>query len=330
MILPLLALLGGCGTCPIGSACVVMGSGDAGFNGEGLPARESWLYLPTDVLRGPDGALTVVDYNNYRLRELASDGTLTTVAGSGEHAFAEPGTAVLDSPLENPMAAVYGPDDRLYIAAQHEGRVLVVDEGQIQVVAGTGFLGFSGDGGDALAAELWDPTGLAFGPDGALYISDSATNRVRVVKNGIITTIIGGGDATTGPGASVALDHPQRISFSDGTLLVADSYNNRVIAWDAATGEVLEVATELHQPQAALRAPDGSVIVADALAHQVWAFGETDRVIVGSGNPGTADRRRKVFDTPVYYPSGLWLDENGDLFVTTMLGNQVLWVPGAF
>jgi sugar lactone lactonase YvrE len=332
--LPLWLSLAACHhECADGDVCLLIGSGEAGFNGDGLPATESWLYLPTDVLRAPDGRLLVVDYNNYRLRVVAADGTLETIVGDGEHAFSEPGKPVLQTPLENPITAVVGPDGRLYLACEHEGRVLVDADGVIAVVAGTGFLEYSGDGGDPLQAGLYYPSGLAFDDTGALYVSDDATNRVRRIADGVIDTVVGGGLAADGPGTDVALAVPQHVSWDDprGRLLIADSENDRVIAWDRDSGIVSLILGGVARPSAAVAAPDGTVFVASASDHAITAVapeGEAD-VVLGLGFAGFADPEPiDASEALLNHPSGLFVD-GSDLLVTNMLSHQVVVFKGA-
>ena len=67
--------------------------------------------------------------------------------------------------------------------------------GTVLTFAGTGAKGLSGDGGPAVKAQLNDPAGIVRGPDGALYICDTANHRIRkVTRDGIITTIAGTGE----------------------------------------------------------------------------------------------------------------------------------------
>ena len=106
-----------------GTVCRVIGTGTLGYNGDGLDALESWLYFPSAVRVHPDGRLVVVDFNNMRVRAIEPDGTLVTLAGNGEHAWSTPGAPALETALENPIDAVYGPDGALYILPLHEARV---------------------------------------------------------------------------------------------------------------------------------------------------------------------------------------------------------------
>src|SRR6202030_1538244 len=98
--------------------------------------------------------------------------------------------------------------------------------GQLSLVAGNGTLGFSGDGGPATLAQLSGPTAVAVDTSGNLYIEDNGNNRIRMVSNGVITTVAGGGTGDDGPaisahlnfqnmGPGMTLDRAGNIYFAD-------------------------------------------------------------------------------------------------------------------
>ncbi len=309
--------------------CPMIGTGIAGFNGDRLDALESDLYLPTSIYKSDDGRFAVVDYNNYRIRRLEEDHSLTTLAGNGQHAYATPGVPPLETAFENPIAAVVGPDGFTYIAAEHEGRVLRFKEGEpLEVAAGTGTLGLSGDGGAALSAELTDPTGLAFIGDD-LYVSDRSTATVRRISNGEIFAAAGGGETPEGtPGR---LDQPRQIAAIDGEIWIADTGQHRIAVLNPETSELrTEIAEGLDQPFAIAEGPQGEIFIADAGGHTIyrWKDGEL-RAILGNGSPGLPlEKPQKSDATPLTYPAGLLWDDDTGLWIANMLGNQILlWKP---
>src|SRR5688500_15131428 len=120
--MPVLALVLGCVADPSApedsaapeAACrvtVVAGvPGLAGRGADGLPATETWLYLPQDVTVGADGTWWVADYNNHLLREIDADGVARVVAGSGFPAGGDGGPALAE-PLDHPTMALPDPAD---------------------------------------------------------------------------------------------------------------------------------------------------------------------------------------------------------------------------
>lgn len=130
---------------------------------------------------------------------------------------------------ERPTALAVGPDGDLYIADPRRDQILkLLPNGTFVVVAGTGTAGFSGDGGPAVDAEINQPEGMAFSPDGSLYFADEQNFRVREISpSGIISTVVG--DGTVGNGyvadgtqSSTAAFYPNDVTFGpDGHLYIA-------------------------------------------------------------------------------------------------------------
>jgi len=113
---------------------------------------------------------------------------------------------------------------------------------------GLGGAGATGDGGQAEKAKLFTPADVKFDTAGALYISDSGNNRIRVVRGGVITTIAGTGRAGfSGDGKealTAELNTPQKIAVAkDGSVFIADRGNHRVRKVDAR-GFIITVAGE--------------------------------------------------------------------------------------
>ena len=138
----------------------------------------------------------------------------------------------------------------LYIADWSNARIRKVDgTGTITTIAGTGELGFGGDGGPAIQAQLGDPTGVAVDGAGNLYIADQYNNRIRRVDStGTLTTIAGTGErgfsGDSGPATQAQLDDPTGVAVDGaGTLYIADASNHRIrLLTPTATGSSLDFA----------------------------------------------------------------------------------------
>jgi len=269
-----------------GLICRVAGTGQLGFNGDGLPAEESWLYWPSALEFTAEGQLAVVDFNNMRIRVLTSADKFRTIAGSGDHAWSHPGSTAKNSALENPVDVAFLPDGSFYIAALHEARILYVGlDGHISAVAGTGTEGFSGDGGLAADAELSEAAGITTDDAGNLYIADTQNHCIRQVSpDGQINTLAGHGMAGyAGDGDDldgVMFNTPERIKWWNGSLYVADSFNHAIRRLDLETREVESVAgigvpgysgdggpaseATLNTPYGMDIAPDGTLYIADS------------------------------------------------------------------
>jgi sugar lactone lactonase YvrE len=273
------------------------------FSGIGCPA-DPCLRQPSGLALDGTGGLLVTDAqpsrppddNGPRVWRIdLGTGQGQVIAGTGVSGVAAPGTPAAQADLGGPDGIVATPDGRVFFAERRNNRVLVIRvDGTLRVLAGTGTLGFAGDGGPAADAELNFPAGLALGA-GVLYIADAGNDRIRAVDlaSGLITTVAGSGvrsfGGDNGPALAAALNLPEDVSLSaDGRMLyIADTGNHRIrevnlptgmISTLAGTGET-EFNGELRDAGAtALRLPRGVasspafdlVFIADTGHHIVW------------------------------------------------------------
>mgnify|MGYP001254056237 CR=1 FL=1 len=235
-----------------GYACLLVGTGEYGFNRDGLRPVDTDLFLVSAARRGPDGRLYIVDFNNQRLRRIGDDGLVETIVGSGFHAIADTELPLLDTPLENPIDFDFLPDGRIVFVSYHDPRVFEIGaDGALHTLAGAadgvvGTIGDEGDGGPATAALFMQLDGIAVTADGAIYVSDSLANRVRRIDDGIVTTVAGTGvPAWTGdgsPATAAALHWPTALQLdAAGNLFIADTLNH-VIRRLAVDGTISTVA----------------------------------------------------------------------------------------
>lgn len=224
---------------PAGVITTVVGSGPVGwqgdettgeeFFGDGGPAVEAALNEPGSIAIGDDGSLYIGDRDNRRIRRVDPDGVITTFAGNGEMGSGGDGGPAVEAELTAPTNVALGPDGTAYILDVEVDRIRMVGaDGVIWTIAGTGERGFSGDGGSATAAQLFQPRGIAVGAEGNLYISDMRNQRIRrVAADGTITTIAGTGERETsgdgGPATEAGLSDPHALTFdAAGNLYFVD------------------------------------------------------------------------------------------------------------
>ncbi len=218
---------------PDGTITTVAGDGTAGLSGDGGPAALARLNAPREFSMLADGSILIADTGNHRIRRLAPDGTITTVAGTGQ-GFAGDGGPATSASLNAPTGTTPLPDGSILIADTGNDRVRrIAPNGVIATVAG-GVRGFSGDGDPARRARLAAPADVqAIGPNGGYLVIDSANDRVRrVTPLGAIFTVSGGSpglQGDNGPASRGLLNAPTAIqSAPGGGVLVADTGNSRV------------------------------------------------------------------------------------------------------
>jgi len=143
--------------------------------------------------------------------------------------------------LVGPVSLLFDPAGNLYVSDCSESYSYIhrIDPGGwMTTYAGAGPTDFSGDGGPAVAADLWCPVDMAFGPDGALYFADDSNRIRRIDASGIITSVAGSGWAGVnmgsfsgdgGPATKATLDDPWGVAFDrHGNLYIGERLNNRV------------------------------------------------------------------------------------------------------
>ena len=152
-------------------------SGAGGFLGDNGPALQAVLNEPWGVDLDAAGNVFIADAGNSRIRMVATNGVIGTVVGGGTGAVS---TKATESTLGSATAIALDASGDLFIADTFNNRIqLVTHDGTITTIAGTGSIGWSGDGGPAKNASLHLPIGIAVGPRAEVYVADYANHRVR-------------------------------------------------------------------------------------------------------------------------------------------------------
>jgi len=167
-----------------GMITTLAGTGAKGFSGDGGPAKAAQLHHPRGVAVDAKGNVYILDIGNDRIRRIDTRGIITTIAGPGrgKDCFSGDGGPAIDAGFCAPEHLWVDTAGNLYVADTFSHRIRKIDtNGIVTTVAGDGSPSFSGDGGPAMHAGLSKASGVAVGPDGALYIADSGHDRVRRV-----------------------------------------------------------------------------------------------------------------------------------------------------
>lgn len=326
------------------------GTGVAGFSGDGGAAVQAQLNDPTGIARGPDGALYVCDTANHRVRKVSPDGTITTVAGTGEPGWSGAGGPATAAKLHEPYEVRFDPAGDVFWVERlsHTVRKLDRKTGIVTTVAGNGSAGFSGDGGPATRAQLSDPHSIGFDRAGDLFICDVRNHRLRKVamKTGEISTFAGTGERKPTPDgarfAGVPLNGPRALDFDrQGNLWVALREGNAVYKLDLAQGTIHHVAgsgkkgftgdggpakaATLNGPKGLSVAPDGNVFIADTENHAIRMIDVkrgTIELVAGTGVGGDGPEGAAL-NCQLSRPHGVFADRDGSVFIGDSGANRV-------
>lgn len=282
---------------PLGVITTIAGTGEAGFNGDGVPATSAMLNGPIGVDVDGQGNVYIAENSGSRVRRVDPSGIITTVAGTGEPGYSGDGGPATAAQISYPTSVEVDDQGNVYVGSPSDQVVRKVDpSGIITTVAGTGQGGFSGDGGPATAAQFNGPFDLALDDAGNLFIADSGNGRVRkVAPSGIITTVAGtgepgeGGDG--GPATSAQLLPLGLEVQGSGILFISDNNSSAIRRVDASG---------------------------------------TINTVAGMGSPGYSGDGGYGPFALLNQPAGLALDGAGNLFIADRANNVVRRLVTAF
>ncbi|MDO8540538.1 MAG: hypothetical protein Q7S40_08905 [Opitutaceae bacterium] len=318
------------------------GTGVAGFSGDGGPATSAQVNDPFGVVRGPDGAIWFCEYTGQRIRRVAADGTISTVAGNGERGYSGDGGPALKASFQRPHELRFDDAGNIYIAdmMNHAIRRIDAKTGIITTFAGNGKRGYAGDDGPANQASLSSPHSIQFGRDGHLYVCDIGNHVIRRVdvRRGVISTFAGTGKPGDTPdGAPIAgtpLRGPRSIDFDRaGNLWLVTREGNQVFKFDLKLGRIQHVAgtgqkgftgNDGPATKATLSGPKGIAIDRDGNAWLVDTESHTIRMIeartgrlrlmVGTGQKGNGPDGDPL-QCGMARPHGIFVDVDGSIFI---------------
>ena len=267
----------------------VAGSGKPGFSGDGGPATAASLKVPHSIALDDRGNLYICDIGNHRIRRVVlKTGIISTFAGTGEKKPTPDGASLAGTPLNGPRALDYAGDGQLVLALREGNAVyrIDLDKQTLHHVAGTGQKGFTGNGGDAKTARLSGPKGIAAGPNGDIYLADTESHTIRVIRKrtGTIHTLVGDGKTADGPDGNplaCRLGRPHGIYVdAKSRVYIGDSSNHRVrVLEDSAAVDASQVQWHRLKLDERFRAEGVAVFDVnsygfnDVIAGDVWYAG---------------------------------------------------------
>jgi uncharacterized protein (TIGR03437 family) len=329
---------------PDGAIRLVAGTGVTGFGGDGGPATEARLNAPRTTDVDAQGNLYIGESQSSNIRIVSPDGTIRTYAGGG--ASLDFGIPATQAQLQFPDHIALAPDGTLYFSSWVVDRVYkITPAGILELVAGTGVSGFSGDGGPAVNAGLADPQGVGVDASGILYIADSSNNRIRRVRaDGIIETVVGGGTSGgDGPALETRLNSPQDVEFdAAGIMFVVESNGIRKLlpggvlltvarsngSASSGDGGPATAASFRFASQVAL-APDGGFYFADPDSHNVRYVNAAGIISTVAGNGNFGGDGGPATQSTLFNPQGLVLDGAGGFYITDTDNHRIRRVNAA-
>jgi streptogramin lyase len=170
-----------------GIISTLVGTGERKNEGDGGPLAQAKLNGPRAVAMGPDGQLYVVEREGHCVRRInLNTGTIHRFAGTGKKGYTGDGGPALECTFDGPKELDIDSKGNVYVVDTENEAIRKIDgkTGVVSTVAGSGKSKTPGlgDNGPAVKATLGRPHGVAVGPDGALYIGDTLSHRIRVVK----------------------------------------------------------------------------------------------------------------------------------------------------
>ena len=283
-----------------GKVSVYAGNGFSGYSGDGGLATNAQISLGYGLAVDTSGNLFIADTANNVIREVvATTGIIQTVVGDGTPSYSGDGGPATSATLSNPYGIFVDASGNLFIADTDNCviREVVATTGFIQTVAGNNFYSYSGDGAAATGAQLNSPAAIASDAAGNLFIADDYNYVIRevVATTGIIQTVAGngtygyGGDG--GAATSATLGYPYGVSIdASGNLFIVDHYNHVIREVVATTGTIQTVA--------------------------------------GNGTYGYSGDGGLAASAQLSYPSAVFVDVSGNLFIADSGNNVIREVAG--
>lgn len=327
-----------------------VGTGESGYAGDGGPADKAVCNEPFMCDFDSQGNLFVAEAKSHTVRRVdKASGVVTTVAGNGESGYSGDGGPGNQATMQEPYSLQVDGNGDVYVVDRLNAVVRKVDgsTGIITTVAGTGEVGYSGDGGPGNQAMLREPNDCFLDGKGGLLIADIQDQRIRRLDlaSGIITTIAGNGEKERSGDGKPALD----ASFlgsravcmdSKGNTYVAEREGNGVRKIDAngimstvaGTGERgyegdggPALTATWGSPKALRCDAQDNIVVVDTENHAIRVVNADTGIVttIAGGRLGGEGDGGPATEAAMDRPHGCGIDDQGNIFVADSNNHRI-------
>lgn len=277
---------------PAGMATAVAGTGVAGFTGNGGPAVLANIQSPRLLAAGEDRYLYIVETTTDRVRRVdLATGIITHVLGIGRPRFNGDGNVGTATSFSEGLGLAVDRQGDLIFADTNNFRIrrLAASDGRVSTIAGNGERGFSGDGGEATDGPLDRIGGLALHPNGDIFFFEIENQRIRRIRNGILTTIAGNKASAEMEGPALTV----RLGSSTGMAI-------------DPTGTDLYFTEESFDTLRKLNLASGRI-----------------SVVAGTGTSGYSGDGGPAQQAEMANPTGVAVDLLGNIYVAEAISNRI-------
>ena len=313
--------------------------GSAGSdNGPGPLAR---LNYPAAVAVDASNNVYAADLLNYVVRKIASDGTVSVLAGQAGRPGSLDGAAG-NALFASPAGVAVDGAGTVYVTDMDNQTIRMITNGTVSTLAGSSGKSGSADG-TGTNAFFFNPSGIAADILGNVYVADSSNHTVRVITPaGVVSTLAGrAGKAgsTNGSGTNAMFSSPSAVAVDAlGNVYVADKGNEmiRMIAPGGAVTTLAGVAgkagnadgpatSAMFSSMAALAVDStGNVYVADTYNNTIRMISSAGVVTTLDGVPGLAGSSDGGGTGALFFnPAGIAVSHGGLIYVADTLNNTI-------
>lgn len=328
----------------------IAGSGNTGYCGDGGSALAACFGNQADVVIDRKGNLYIADRGNNRIRMVNTAGIITTFAGDGgTGGYGGDGGQATNATLNYCPSVAVDKIGNVYIGDVNNYRIRKIDTmGIITTIAGTGVAGFSGDGGQATAAQIYSAIGIAVDSNCNIYIADGGNFRIRKINtSGIINTIAGIGTyGFSGDGAQATaaqfyylnnlyIDNNGNLYFTDGDVSGVYCRLRKIntagiintIAGDSLgySGDgALAINAKINGRGAAID-KYGNIFFADSDNNRIRMINTNGIIntVVGNGTAGFSGDGGLAINAELDVPLGIALDSARNIYISDANNNRI-------